>query len=68
MGEHNIPKLQLTIRVDPDGQISVHGPIHDKIFCLGLLEIAKKIVIEHKVQQPKIIVPQIVTGPIKAGN
>lgn len=70
MGEHNIPKIQLTIRVESNGQINIHGPLTDKIFCLGLLEIAKKIVHEYKVPEPnRLIVPDFIPpGQMKPGN
>lgn len=68
MGEHNIPKFQLSIRIDEKGLISVHGPVNDKILCLGLLEIAKKIVLESKEQpQPNIIIPDL-AAPKMPGN
>ena len=68
MGEHNIPKVQLNIRLDQNGEISVSGPIHDKIFCLGIMEIAKRVILNHRPEQPKIVVPSLVTPPINKGS
>lgn len=68
MSEHNIPKLQLTIRLDPNGGVSVNGPIQDKIFCLGIMELAKDLILKFKPEeQKKIIVPEMVPG-IPRGN
>jgi hypothetical protein len=41
---------EIKVRLDPvSGNVSFTGPIQDKIFCLGLLEIGKQIVLEaHK--------------------
>ena len=36
----------LTIALTPQG-VQVGGPINDKILCLGLLELAKKSVIDY---------------------
>ena len=30
-----------------DGQIGVNGPIENKLFCLGLLELAKDLIIKY---------------------
>lgn len=34
-------KMELIIRLTDDGQVTVDGPVQDKIFCFGLLEVAK---------------------------
>lgn len=67
MGEHNLPKIQLSIRLEQNGMISVQGPIDDKILCLGLLEFAKQIVFGHKKQEQSIIVPDLKIPDLK-GN
>lgn len=36
--------IELTIKLEPDGKISIGGPLHDKILCLGLLELAKDVI------------------------
>ena len=53
-------KAELRITLSNEGEVRVHGPIQDKIFCLGLLEIAKDAVRNYKGEQPNIVVPQIV--------
>ena len=35
------PTVKLIIELQQDGVVKVQGPIHDKIFCYGLLEMAK---------------------------
>lgn len=52
MSEENLPKeqaekMQLVITVNPNGSISVSGPINDKVLCYGLLESAKDAVKQH---------------------
>ena len=52
----------LTILVDKNGSLTVTGPINDKILSLGLLEMAKHIVLNHKENSglivPKLVVPK----------
>ncbi len=64
--EEQQPSIQIIISMFPNGQINVNGPIHDKILCYGLLEIARDIVKDYKPQQ--VIVPQIVLPPNLRGG
>lgn len=53
-------RIEFVIQVMNDGQIGVHGPINDKILSLGILELAKKAVMEFQPRnngQPGIIQP-----------
>ncbi len=45
--------FKLEIIMSPDGRVGVNGPLDNKVLCLGLLELAKDIVIkyEHKMIQ-----------------
>lgn len=56
--------LQLTIVMDPQtGQVSLTGPINDKLFCYGLLELAKECIRTHAEQSKNQILvarPKIV--------
>jgi hypothetical protein len=54
-----MPPSKFEIIFNPEtGAITVNGPLHDKIFCFGLLEAAKMIVAQHQpAQQPPIVVP-----------
>ena len=38
------PVAQITITLLDNGQVSVNGPLQDKILCYGLMEIAKETV------------------------
>jgi len=51
---------QIIINVLGDGSLQMQAPLHDKILCMGILEMAKVVVAQH--QQPKsgIIVPMLV--------
>lgn len=40
--------ITLTINVNNDGKVVVHGPLQDKLLCYGLLEVARDIIREHK--------------------
>jgi hypothetical protein len=63
-------KVTLMISMDEKGRIGVNGPIQDKIFCLGLLELAKVVVLEYnpdtKVATP--MGPRVVEQVKKAAN
>lgn len=50
--------IQLIINFYPNGKINLAGPIHDRILCYGLLEIAKEIIYDLKNAQKKIEVPK----------
>jgi len=57
--------VTLTIELQDTGQILVHGPIHDKILCFGLLQVAIQVVEHHepkKVITPTLIPPSNLTG------
>jgi hypothetical protein len=61
----------LRIGMDEKGAVIVDGLLHDKILCLGVLEIAKTIVMEFKPEEKNIIVPtpdQIIKGDIIDGG
>jgi hypothetical protein len=55
----NDASFVLTIMVDKNGSLSVTGPINDKILSLGLLEMAKNIVLNHK-ESSNLVVPKLV--------
>ena len=49
-------EVKLVISFDPaTGQVNVNGPINDKLFCFGLLELAKEAVTKYCTQQAKQI-------------
>ena len=48
--------IELTIKMTKDG-IQVGGPINDKILCLGLMELAKKSIIEYDANAIQIARP-----------
>lgn len=45
--------ITLTITLKPSGEVGLNGPIDNKILCLGLMDLARDIVIkyEHKAIQ-----------------
>ena len=57
--------VELKITLDQETGVQVAGPIQDKILCLGLLEIAKNIIVNFKQEeqptiiQAKAIVPNV---------
>lgn len=54
--------IVLTITLDAQGQLQMHGPIGNKVLCLGMLELAKKLVFEYKEGNnlviPKLVIPK----------
>jgi uncharacterized phosphosugar-binding protein len=70
MGEHELKQVavEISIRIMSNGQITVHGPLHDKILCYGVLDAAKDVVRNHKVEQKNILVPQIMVPNGIKGN
>lgn len=46
--------FQIVINVDSNGQINVTGPIEEKALCIGVIEIAKDVIIRFK---PPVITP-----------
>ena len=49
----------LVITLSPDGQVSVAGQIDNKLFALGLIEVAKDAIIKHhdNAQKSNILAP-----------
>lgn len=57
-------KIPLTIEFDNvSGSINLSGPLQDKIFCLGLMEMAKQVIINLKEQSLVQPVPGFVMPP-----
>lgn len=60
------PAATLTIRLYPGGQLRVEGPMQDKILALGMLELAKSIVVAfqaaERIQVPRVIPPRDLRG------
>lgn len=54
-------KMVLEISYDPKtGGVQVHGPIGNKLFCFGLLEMAKMVIKDFNVEKSQIIKPILV--------
>lgn len=48
---HGVAAVQLTITIDPTtGAVNVNGPIGNKMFCYGLLEMAREAIADHNKQ------------------
>lgn len=53
--------MQIVIDVNDAGQVSVTGPLENKVVMFGLLEVAKHVVAAHEVKEaPKILRPAMV--------
>lgn len=48
---------KITITLADNGAVNVEGNLHDKLGCLGLMEIAKHVVMNYKPDKPHIIAP-----------
>lgn len=53
--------VEVIIRVDANGIVTVQGPIQDKIWMYGLLEIARQSVQEYQAPVPKLWTPTVQT-------
>lgn len=50
--------ITLTIEFDPDqGSVFVQGPIKDRLFCYGLLELAKEAIKDQGKKDSNILIP-----------
>ena len=49
--------IQITITLHDDGQLTVSGPLQNKVMAYGILELAKDVIRAHQVKAPDIIVP-----------
>ena len=49
--------MELLIKVNPDGTLTIGGPIENKVLCLGILELAKKAIIDHQASAIAIAPP-----------
>lgn len=59
---------RLIISLEPNGQVTVNGPIANKLLCYGLLEAAKDAIKEWKpAETNRIVVPQFVP-PANGGH
>lgn len=45
--------MKFTIEVGADGRLHITGPLHDKVSCLGLLELAKDAVKSYRAAPPE---------------
>lgn len=51
--------VQLVITLFPDGRVNLQGPITDRIFCYGLLEMAREIIYDFaKSQKVDLTLPK----------
>lgn len=55
-------EIKITITLNPNGTVSINGPLHDKKLCDELLEVAKGLVRDYK---PSAII-QPTNGNIKS--
>lgn len=57
--------MDLVIHIDDRGQVSLTGPIDNKLVCYGLLEVAKEIVADHHRQQQARLVQPSTALPLR---
>jgi hypothetical protein len=49
---------QITVTLNPNGSVSISGPINNKILCYGLLEAGRKALDDYVPQAaPEIVIP-----------
>lgn len=49
--------IEIVIKVSPTGELTVGGPIDNKIMCLGILELAKRSIMDHNPSAIQIVRP-----------
>lgn len=59
--------MQLVIDVSDGGQVSVTGPIENKILCFGLLKVAEQVVAAHGQEQASPILRPRAIMPVGRG-
>jgi hypothetical protein len=47
MTDPTTPRVELVVRIMPNGQVQVAGPLHDKGTCYAMLELARDTIHEH---------------------
>jgi hypothetical protein len=47
--------IKLEIEMDDKGGVKVNGPIQDKIFCYGLLQVARDIIKDYRPEKIKVV-------------
>jgi hypothetical protein len=58
-----MPRATLTITLEDSGQVTVSGPLNDKVLMYGLLGAARDVVVEYSVHKAENKV-QLATGAI----
>lgn len=48
MPDNGNKDIEMLITLKSDGVVSVSGPLENKIFCLGLMELAKDAIYKYK--------------------
>ena len=54
--ENQPNEFMIVIKLKPNGQIELSGPLQQKILCLGVLKMAENIVLHHQVK-PSVVMP-----------
>lgn len=52
-------QIQIVITMTPDSQVSVTGPLDNKVLCYGLLEVAKGVISAYRpaAEKPRLVEP-----------
>jgi hypothetical protein len=60
--------VELHIVLNELGQVSVTGPLENRLLCYGLLEAAKEVIAAHQAVNQNRVQPATHFGPIKKGS
>lgn len=60
--------IELHIVLNDAGQVSVTGPLENRLLCYGLLEAAKEVIAAHQAQSQRRVQPATHFGPITKGS
>lgn len=59
--------VELIIRLTPTGQVTVTGPIEQRLLCYGLLQVARDVIAGHQPAEQRIVAP-VPMMPTIGGN
>lgn len=62
-----MPRAELLITLQDTGQVTVTGPIEQRLLCYGLLEVARDVIAAHQPLDQRIVQPATVL-PVGKGN
>jgi hypothetical protein len=54
----NLPSIEIRVKLLSNGRVEINAPMQNKVLCLGLLELAKDLVITYEPTKSEILQPK----------